>query len=140
MGKTAFSGPAFGAQQTLLSVGPVAASTGSSAAFFGAVVPAGEDWYATELSVYRNSTGSTNLVISLLDDSSLVGSVTGGGSSIAMAGITVLTTDPGEFSGTKLLSGSTLTLVHSSHAGPNANLCVVLSGYRRFTLSTRSGQ
>jgi hypothetical protein len=138
MGKTAYSGPVFGAQQTLLSVGPVAASTGSSAAFFGAVVPAGEDWYATELSVFRNSTGSTNLVVSLLDDSSLVGSVTGGGSSIAMAGITVLTAEAGEYSGAKLASGSTLTLVHSSHAGPNANLCVVLSGYRRFTLSTRA--
>ncbi len=137
MGKTSFSGPVFGAQQTLFSVGPVAASTGSSAAFWGIVVPAGEDWYATELCLFRNSTGSTNLVVSLLDDSSAVGTVGPGGSSVASAQVTVITKDGGEYSGARILSGSTITLAHSSHAGPNINLCVTLSGYRRFANSTR---
>lgn len=136
MGKTAFSGPSFGSKATLFSAGPVSASTGSSAVFYGAIVPPGEDWYATELSLYRNSTGSTNLAISLHDDSTLVGSVTIGGSSIAAAASTYFTPDSGEYQGIKIASGSTVTLSHSSHAGPNANLCVVVSGYRRYIPST----
>lgn len=138
MGKTSFTGPVYGAKQTLLCVGPVAASTGSSAAFYGTIVPAGEDWYPTEISLYRNSTGSTNLVVSLLDDSTLIGSVGVGGSSATAASvIAVFTKDSGEFEGTKIASGSTITLVHSSHAGPNANLCVTISGFRRFISSSR---
>lgn len=136
MGKTAFSGPAFGAKATLFSAGPVAASTGSSAIFAGAIVPAGEDWYPTEVSLHRTSTGSTNLAISVHDDSTLVGSVTVGGSSIAASGITRFTADSGEYQGIRIASGSTVTFSHSSHAGPNAGLTVVLSGYRRWIPST----
>lgn len=136
MGKTSFSGPAFGAKATLLSVGPLAASTGSSAVFAGTIVPAGEDWYLTEVALHRNSTGSTNFVVSVHDDSTLVGSVGVGGSSIAASGIARFTPDVGEFQGVKVLSGSTITLSHSSHAGPNINLTAVLSGYRRFVPST----
>lgn len=136
MGKTSFSGPVWGAKQSLLSVGPVSASTGSSAVFSGTVVPEGEDWFATDLSLYRNSTGSTNLAISLHDDSTLVGSIGVGGSSVAVATVTRFTPDSGEFQGIKIASGSTVTLSHSSHAGANANLTVVLSGYRRYVAST----
>lgn len=136
MGKSAASGPFFGGKATLFSAGPVSASTGSSAVFAGAIVPAGEDWYATEVSIYRNSTGSTNLVVSVHDDSTLVGSVGVGGSSIAASGIAAFTADSGEYQGVKIASGSTVTLSHSSHAGPNANLTVVLSGYRRWIPST----
>jgi hypothetical protein len=136
MGKTAFSGPAFGAKATLFSAGPVSASTGSSAIFSGTVVPPGEDWYPTDISLYRNSTGSTNLVISVHDDSTLVGSVGIGGSSIVASNLARFTADSGEYQGLRVASGSTLTLSHSSHAGPNANLTVVLSGYRRWIPST----
>ena len=136
MGKTAFGGPVFGAKQSLLAVGPVSASTGSSANFYGVVVPPGEDWYITDLSVYRNSTGSTDLAISVLDDSTNVLSVTANGSSIVFGNTGRATPTSGEYQGVQVASGSTVTLAHSSHAGPNANLCVVVSGYRRWVRST----
>jgi hypothetical protein len=136
MGKTSFSGPVFGAKQSLIDCGPVSASTGSSAVFYGVIVPAGEDWFLTDLSLYRNSTGSTNLTISVQDDSTTIGSVDIGGSSIAAGNKAIFTADSGEFQGTKVLSGSTITLSHSSHAGPNANLCVQISGFRRYVPST----
>ncbi len=138
MGKTSFSGPVYGSKQTLFSVGPATASTGSSAVFAGTLVPAGEDWFATELSLYRNSTGSTNLVISLHDDSTLMGTVgVGGSSATAASAISIITKDGGEYEGARIASGSLITLSHSSHAGPNANLFAVLSGFRRFANSTR---
>lgn len=136
MGKTAFAGPVFGAKQTLIDVGPVNTSTGSSANFYGCIVPAGEDWFITEISLFRNSTGSTDLAVSVLDDSTNVVSVTAGGSSIAMSNIARATATSGEFQGSQVLSGSTITLAHSSHAGPNANLCVQVSGFRRYVPST----
>jgi hypothetical protein len=136
MGKTSFTGPVFGAKQSLIDCGPVSASTGSSAAFYGVIVPAGEDWFVTDLAIFRNSTGSTDLAISVLDDSTNVLSVTANGSSIAFSNIGRATADSGEFQGTKIASGSTITLVHSSHAGPNANLCVQVSGFRRYLPST----
>ncbi len=136
MGKTAFSGPLFGAKETLISVGPLAASTGSSAIFAGTVVPPGEDWYATGLSFYRTSTGSSDLAISLHDDSTLVGSLTVGGSSAAGGFRTSFTPDSGEYQGIKIASGSTVTLSHSSHAGPNASLTVLVNGFRRWIPST----
>jgi hypothetical protein len=89
--------------------------------------------------LYRNSTGSTNLIVTLLDDSTSVGTVTVGGSSVAASGLTVLPTDGGEYEGTKIAGGSTITLSHSSHAGPNINLFVAVHGFRRFNFtSTRS--
>lgn len=136
MGKTSFTGPVFGAKQSLIDCGPVSASTGSSAAFYGTIVPAGEDWFVTDLAIFRNSTGSTDLAISVLDDSTNVLSVTANGSSIAFSNIGRAAADSGEFQGTKIASGSTITLVHSSHAGPNANLCVQVSGFRRYLPST----
>lgn len=137
MGKTAFSGPVYGAKQTLLSVGPVSASTGSSAIFAGTIVPSGEDWYVTEVALHRNSTGSTNFVVSVQDDSTTIGSVGVGGSSVVASGITIFAADPGEYEGLRVASGSTITLSHSSHAGANANNTVTLSGFRRFINSTR---
>ena len=136
MGKTAFTGPVFGAKQSLIDCGPVSASTGSSANFYAVIVPAGEDWYITDLSLYRNSTGSTDLAVSVLDDSTNVLSVTIGGSSIVASNIARATPTAGEFQGVQVASGSTITLAHSSHAGPNANLCVQVSGFRRYVAST----
>ena len=51
MGKTSFSGPVYGAKATLFSFGPVNSQATGSTTIGGVVVPAGEDWYATELSV-----------------------------------------------------------------------------------------
>jgi hypothetical protein len=132
MGRTRFSGPVFGAKQSLFSVGGIAASTGSSAIFAGTVVPTGEDWHITEIAIHRNSTGSTNFVVSLHDDSTLVGSVGVGGSSIVASNCTTVTADAGDI-GAKVLAGSVLTLSHSSHAGPNIGLSASVYGYVRFS-------
>jgi hypothetical protein len=137
MGKTSFSGPVFGSKGILTSVGPVSASTGSSAVFYKVAVPTYEEWYATELTLFRNSTGSTNFVVSLHDDSTLLASVGVGGSSvITNALFTALTPDPGEYQGVRIAAGSTITLSHSSHAGPNINLYVAVRGYIRWLQST----
>lgn len=136
MGKTAFSGPAFGAKATLFSA-TFAASTGSSAVCAGTIIPAGEDWYATELSVFRSSSGSTDFTISLQDDGTTIGSVNVNGSSIAGgSGIARFTPTSGEYQGLLMASGSTLTFSHSSHAGPNAGVTVVLRGFPRWIAST----
>lgn len=136
MGVSRFSGPVYGSKGSLFSVGPVSASTGSSAVFAGTVVPAGEDWYATELLLYRNSTGSTNFIVSLQDDSTTIGQVSVNGSSIAVSNYSSFVTDGGEFEGTRIASGSVITLSHSSHAGPNANINVVVRGFTRFVNSS----
>jgi hypothetical protein len=104
----------------------------------GTIVPSGEDWFATEVVLYRNSTGSTNLLITVLDDSSAVGTVGVGASSIVASGITIFTADGGEYEGTRIVSGSTVTIGCSSHASTNANLNVSLYGFRRFVNSSRS--
>jgi hypothetical protein len=132
MGRTRFSGPVFGAKQSLFSVGGIAASTGSSAIFAGTVVPTGEDWYISDIAVHRNSTGSTDFRVSVHDDSTLVGSVAVGGSSIVAGNCTTVTADSGEY-GAKVAAGSVLTLSHSSHAGPNIGVSVNVSGYVRFS-------
>jgi hypothetical protein len=137
MGLSRLSGPAYGAKATLLGVGPFSASTGSSAIFSGAVVPSGEDWYATELVCFRNSTGTNGFVVSLHKNSSLIGSVTLASTAVAGA-VGIITKDGGEYEGARLASGSTITLSHSSHAGANANVTVTLRGFTRFVNSTRS--
>lgn len=137
MGKCAMSGPVYGAKATLFSFGPVTPSTGATGTLGGTIVPAGEDWFATEVALYRNSTGSTNLVVSVLDDSTSAATVGVGGSSIAAGAVTIFATDGGEYEGYRLASGSVVTFTHSSHAGPNTNLLVTLRGFTRFINSTR---
>src|ERR1041384_7469777 len=122
MGLTRFSGPVYGGKATLFSFGPINAS--GSTVLGGIVVPVGEDWYATELSVFRNSTGSTTAVISLLDDSSLVGATAAITSSLtSVSAIKILPTDGGEYEGTRIASGSTVTFTVSD---TNLGLCVSL--------------
>lgn len=137
MGKTNFSGPTYGAKATLFSIGPVTPSTGATGVLGGTIVPAGEDWYATEVVLYRNSTGSTNIVVSVLDDSTSLGTVGVAGSSVAGGAVTIFTTDGGEYEGTRIASGSVITFTNSSHAGPNANLHINLRGFTRFVNSSR---
>lgn len=135
MGLTRFSGPTYGSKATLYSFGPINASV--STVLGGVVVPVGEDWYATELSVFRNSTGSTTAVVSVIDDgSSVVGGATAAitSSLTAVSAIKILPTDGGEYEGTRIASGSTVTFTVSD---TNLGLCVSLTGYRRFANSTR---
>lgn len=138
MGKTAFSGPVYGAKATLFSAA-FTPSTGVTASPIGTIVPSGEDWYATEVALYRGSTGSTNLLITVLDDSTSIGTVgVGGSSATGPAVVSVLAADSGEYEGTRIASGSVVTFSHSSHAGPNINLSVMLRGFTRLIDSSRA--
>ncbi len=139
MGKTAFSGPAYGAKATLFS-GVFTASTGAIDTLAGTKVPSGEDWYATEVALFRGSTGSTGLTVSVLDDSTSLATVGVGGSSLTGAAVvTIFTADSGEYEGTRIASGSVVSFSHSSHAGPNANISITLRGFTRFIDSSRVG-
>lgn len=131
MGKTAFSGPAFGAKATL--AGYTLVSAASSGAVAGTIVPPGEDWYATEITFYRSSTGLSTFAVSLLDDSTVVGSVA---STAGTAGgwLARFTPDSGEYQGVKIASGSLVEFSHNSTQ--TGVVAVTLSGYRRWIPST----
>lgn len=131
MGKTAFSGPAFGSKATLMDYTLVSAA--SSGAVAGTIVPPGEDWYATNLSFYRTSTGLSTFAVSVLDDSTVIGTAA---ATAGTAGgwISNFTPDSGEYQGVKIASGSTVTFAHNSTQ--TGVVAVVLSGYRRWIPST----
>jgi hypothetical protein len=110
MGRTAFSGPAFGAKSLLWSVSAdnVVISTAIQTEA-SIVVPAGEDWYVTEMHVHRGSTGSTAFVATLVDDTTNVATVAIASSAADVAGSTRPTPDGGEFAGVQVLSGSSVS-------------------------------
>ncbi len=69
MGKTSFSGPAFGAYGLLWSAGQEVGITSTAASTIANLtVPVGQDWYICHVMASRESTGSTALVVSLLDE------------------------------------------------------------------------
>lgn len=146
MGKTAFSGPVYGAKAVLATLGPVAAiSTGagdglSSVVLGGFIVPTGEDWYATELNAYRCSTGSTSMIVTCNANSSAVGTVAFTSSNADQNRITIVTRDGGEYEGKRIASGSTVnfTISQSSVVGASSGLTVTLHGFRRFVDSSRT--
>lgn len=145
MGATRFSGPVYGAKQTLFSCSKQDVSSGAGSGLAGiviagTVVPSGEDWYATEFTVYRGSTGSTSLGLAVLDDSSVVSSATITSSLAAAKQQNIIAADAGEYEGTRILSGSVVefSLSQSSAVGASSNVTVQLSGYRRFISSTRA--
>jgi hypothetical protein len=131
MGKTSMSGPVFGAKATLMDYTLVSAA--SSGAVAGTIVPPGEDWYATDLSFYRASTGLSTFAVSLVDDSTVLATVM---STAGTAGgwLGSLTPDSGEYQGVKIASGSVVTFSHNSTQ--TGAVTTVLSGYRRWIPST----
>ena len=145
MGKTAFTGPLWGAKSLLyttrletVSSGP-GGGAGLSTVIGGCQVPVGEDWYVTDMSMLRTSTGSSAYGVALLDDSTSISALTMT-STVANAVLsTALVPDGGEFSGVRVLSGSTLTITHtnSTVVGASSGLCVSIFGYPRFVDSTR---
>jgi len=140
MGRTRFSGPAYGAKATLISLGFAATSTGVSTVSAATIVPPGEDWYATEFCAYRGSTGSSQGAMWVTDDSTVVSSVTFTSTTAGAHTLNVIPPSAGEKEGVRILSGSTVRL-HYSDAGSMAamtNVTWVLSGYRRFVDSSRS--
>jgi hypothetical protein len=145
MGKTAYSGPVYGAKQTLASLRVQDISTGGGDGLAGVVlsgllVPSGEDWYATDFSVFRGSTGSTGMGFAVLDDSTLVSSVTINSSVANASSGVIVTADPGEYEGKRIAAGSvvTFTVTQSSGVAASSAVTLCLSGFRRFVSSTRA--
>jgi len=145
MGKTAYSGPVYGAKSLLhtcrvheLSSG--AASDGISTVVSAAIVPAGEDWLATGFNVFRGSTGSTTFGASVLANSTVLSSVTFGSSLAGQNTYNTITPDGGEYEGARIASGSTVffRIAMSSGGGISSNVTISLYGYMRFVSSTRA--
>lgn len=144
MGRTRYSGPVYGAKQTLISFNSALLSSGAgngiSTVAGMTIVPAGEDWYATEFQASRVSTGSTVAAFWVTDDSTVVSSVTQTSSLAELNTINIITPDGGEKEGTRIASGSTVRF-HFSNSSAQAAIVGatwVLSGYRRFITSSRA--
>jgi hypothetical protein len=147
MGKTAFTGPVYGAKQTLINFTHDAISTGSgnglsSVVLYTCIVPSGEDWYASEFNVARDSTGGSTVVgwsLNVQDDGTAIATIANA-STTTFNTISIITPTAGEYEGKQIASGSTVTfaLTVSSVATASSAVSVTLSGYRRFINSTRA--
>lgn len=144
MGWTRFTGPVYGAKQTLWSLSWPDLSSGANAGIStiaaGTVVPVGEDWYITEFQAFRGSTGSSVGAFWLTDDSTVLSSITMTSTLANVNSINILTPDGGEKEGVRVLSGSTLHAWYSNSSaqGTLTNVSVSVFGYRRFVDSSRS--
>ncbi len=151
MGKTAFSGPVYGAKSLLWNFSATLASTGASTFCIAkTAIPPYEDWYVTELAVSASSNGAAAWYLKSEGGSSglpryqgqastvaqTVASVTSGASSVLNT-FTTASPTAGEYEGLYVPAGSTLRLV-SSGATQSANLSVSARGYIRYINSTRS--
>lgn len=151
MGKTAFSGPVYGAKSMLWGFSQTLASSGASTFCIAkTAIPPYEDWYITEFAVSASSNGATAWYLKSEGGSSglvryqgqastvaqTIASVVSGASSVVNTFATV-TASAGEYEGMYVPAGSTIRLV-SSGAVQAANLCVSARGFVRFINSTRS--
>lgn len=158
MGKTAFSGPVYGAKGVLAGwAAGGATSTGASSALIGScIVPSGEDWFVTEIAASCStcSSGGNTLAIKSEGGSTTgasrewgdgsnstkaqtVGTVTWGTSTGGPI-LGIVTKTAGEYEGKWVPTGSTVRIVLSSAATAITNLNVTLRGYPRFLNSTRA--
>lgn len=151
MGKTAFSGPVYGAKANLFSFGPTRGDANASTTLiFSAVVPAYETWYLTELHASNNqatSNSSTPKVVLKVDgtptaDSAFAAGNPGTAATVtgptSTAGFNLMATcsvTAGEFEGYAAPANSTIRIVSSGTIG---QLCVAVTGYKRFIDSTRA--
>lgn len=138
MGLTRWSGPAYGAKATLASVNLKASSGASTTVYAGVIVPPGEDWYATEVSLYKGSTGSTGFVAVVRKGSSQISSQAITSSAANQSTLVVVPADAGEYEGKRCPSGSTITFEALSPTVATSRVMLVLSGFRRFVNSTRA--
>jgi hypothetical protein len=140
MGRTRFSGPVYGAKQTLFSIGWPTLSTGTSTVAAATIVPVGEDWYATEFQAYRGSTASSQAGFSVLKGSTVLSSITFTSTTADANQINIITPDGGEKEGKRIPSGSTVFFRYADVSSQAALTRVswMLTGYRRFVTSSRS--
>lgn len=161
MGKTAFSGPVYGAKSNLLSYGPSRGeANGSTTLITSAIVPPYETWYLTELfasnSQATSNSSTPKVIVKVKGTSTSVsypgpgpdplfptgnagtaGSVVGPTSTAGFVTTTTLTTSAGEFEGYAAPANSTVRIVSSGTVG---QLSVRLNGFIRFLDSTRAAQ
>lgn len=111
MGKTSFSGPVYGAKSLLFDfhLADSTTSTGTQT-LTTIIVPPGEDWVITDFACFRGSTVSTAFVTTLTDDSTLIGDIAITSSAAGIAASTRIAAREGEYTGTVVASGSSLTL------------------------------
>jgi hypothetical protein len=138
MGVTRFSGPVYGAKATLLSLEVSNVSTATNFTLYSFRIPSYEDWFATELHVCRRSSGGSGWAIKIVDDSTVVSSVTLS-TGTNESTWTSITASAGEYEGHQMLHDSSLAIVkdESSAVGVSSAAVIILSGYRRFVSSTR---
>lgn len=157
MGKTAFSGPVYGAKALLCVFGPALGDQNTSTALAFAhasrPVPPYEDWFITEVLASASTYSSAAMLIALKSEggSTTIPARTGYASTVAqtIASFTsatsttltptlrTITASAGEYEGLYVPAGSTLRVV-SSQATTIGNLSVSVSGYIRYIDSTRA--
>lgn len=165
MGKTAFSGPVYGAKSLLWSFfSPKAnnSSNGASTATIGVnansniTVRPYEDWLVTEASitvsthssvvgciavVLKTEGGSSSLPNRMngqgTTNAATILTMTQGGTSTSWSTWATAAVTPGEYEGTWCPAGSSLRLVSSGTSLPG-DMLVNVWGYTRFIASTRS--
>lgn len=159
MGKTAYSGPVYGAKATLMTCGPLTgAASGTTGVVARTIVPQGETWYVTEM-ICSASTNSSNFGVKLkVKGTSTSASYPGPGpdpnfptgnagtviafvSGASTAGFNAVayptTPTAGEYEGYAIPANSSVRVISSGAAAPSA-LSVVLRGFTRFLNSTRA--
>lgn len=143
MGYARFSGPVYGAKGTMLTGYQAAISSGGgngmNSTILSVVVPVGEQWYATDLLVYRKSTGSTGMACTLRLNSSVIATVNLNSSLADASSKAEIAPDGGEKEGTLLDSGQTVSLqaVTSSVCSTSSDLTMIVRGYTRYLDSSR---
>ena len=149
MGKTAFSGPVYGAKSLLwMAHADNLLITSSVTETLQAIrVPSYEDWYVTEFKVYRGSSHSTGVTTTyqLTDDSTVVADLVQA-SGVASSGAAVLysttpTPTAGEYEGVLVAANSTLAFTYNhgaSTAAVDSNVTAWVYGYIRYIDSTRA--
>jgi hypothetical protein len=138
MGKTAYSGPVYGAKANLISGYYQVVSSATSQVIASITLPTYESWVVTELIAHCSSCTTGVARISVLDDSTNLG--TGTFVSTGASVVTTITPDAGEYEGAVVAAGSTLTVAANSGSTAVAmgSIQWSLRGYTRFVSSTRA--
>lgn len=158
MGKTAFSGPVYGAKGVLAtySASAISSSGASTAMVASWIVPVYEDWFVTEITAYCSSASSGGNTITVKSEGGSTAGASrtwGDGSNSTKAQTigtatwgtatsgpitTAVAASAGEYEGRWVPGGSTVRAVLSSVTNQIANLNIGLRGYVRFLNSTRA--
>jgi len=145
MGRTAFSGPVYGAKSVLLTglLSAMSSGTGDpiSTVMLKTIVPSYEDWYLTEFTAHRQSTGSTSLRMTLDDDSTELSSIALNSSLAEQNVLNTITPTGGEFEGVQVLGGSTLSVLiktGSSGVPASSGITATVRGFIRYLDTTRA--